>query len=389
MRHKILFCASRASHIQRFHRPYLAYFQSLGWQVDVVAQGACPLPEVNKSYDVPFHKQNALVGAAGTIHKLAVLLRTQQYDVVSAHTTLAGVLIRMAVVAAGRGVRPVMLQTSHGYLFDANGGMRARGYTLCEQLTAQPVDCLMVMNREDDQIARRFHLAKDIRLIDGMGLDPVRLPEVAKAELLAFRAALGYTERHFLLLCVGEFSARKNQACILRAFAAASPHMPQARLVLVGQGELETACQKLAAELEISHLVQFAGEVANPNLYYRAADAVVSASEYEGLPFNIMEALYCGLPVLTTDAKGSRDLIRDGENGLVVPRGDADRMALAMQRLTDQDIYRTIRRQAVLPQDYLLSNAFEKVIDCYRAHVPYLQTERRLQDGREPARRKE
>ena len=79
--------------------------------------------------------------------------------------------------------------------------------------------------------------------------------------------------------------------------------------------------------------LHFPGHVADMASLYRAADAAVSASRYEGLPFNIMEAMHCGLPVVASRVKGHVDLIEEGRNGLLYEYGNVDACAGQLQRL--------------------------------------------------------
>ena len=90
------------------------------------------------------------------------------------------------------------------------------------------------------------------------------------------------------------------------------------------------------------------------------ANAAISASRSEGLPFNIMEAMYTGLPVVASAVKGHEDLIRDGETGLLYPYGDADACARAVLRLLDSpELREKLVRQA---RENVLQYGLERVL---------------------------
>ena len=116
----------------------------------------------------------------------------------------------------------------------------------------------------------------------------------------------------------------------------------------------------------------FPGFVTDIGRWYVLADAAVSSSRKEGLPFNIMEAMYCGLPVVASVAKGHLDLIRDGENGLLYPYGDADTCARCILRLlTEPEFAQNIGRQAA--EDalrYSLEQVFPQVMNLYYSVLP-------------------
>jgi glycosyltransferase involved in cell wall biosynthesis len=113
----------------------------------------------------------------------------------------------------------------------------------------------------------------------------------------------------FRVVCVAEFSLRKNQSALIEAFAHTAPQMPDVRLVFAGEGTELDRCKMMASALGISDRVEFMGFVKDiPNLL-RHCDLLVSASRHEGLPFCVMEAMAMGLPILASDIAGHRDLL--------------------------------------------------------------------------------
>ena len=97
----------------------------------------------------------------------------------------------------------------------------------------------------------------------------------------------------------------------------------------------------------------FLGHQRDTNQLYRSCDCLISASRFEGLPFNVMEAIYCGLEVIVSDVKGNRDLA-ESCGGTVYPYGDAPTLAALMQRAE--------RSTALGSSDgkFLLENVFEE-----------------------------
>ena len=134
------------------------------------------------------------------------------------------------------------------------------------------------------------------------------------------------------------FKHQKNHALLLRAFALLE--RPDARLMLLGNGELEPDLRRLAAELGIADRVIFAGFHPDPTPFYRTADLFVLSSDYEGFGNVIVEALACGTPVVSTDCpSGPAEILADGEFGALVPVGDAQALARAIdRRSTDRTI---------------------------------------------------
>jgi glycosyltransferase EpsD len=139
-------------------------------------------------------------------------------------------------------------------------------------------------------------------------------------------------------------------------------------LVLPGEGKKLAKCRKLARKLGISHRVRFPGYVQDMAPWYAMANAAVSASRSEGLPFNIMEAMYFGLPVVASDAKGHTDLIRHRETGLLFPLDDPAACAGQIRCLTEDPRLADRMSQAARREvaQYGLSAVQPRVMELYR-----------------------
>jgi len=136
------------------------------------------------------------------------------------------------------------------------------------------------------------------------------------------------------------FEAHYNVACVLRAFARIQRRYPDARLLVAGDGKERGALERLAHQLNLRN-AEFLGRVRPDRMpsLYDAADVYLNAPDIDNMPGSILEAFASGLPVVTTDAGGIPYMVRDGENGLIVPRGDDAGMAAAALRvLTDPSL---------------------------------------------------
>ena len=142
-------------------------------------------------------------------------------------------------------------------------------------------------------------------------------------------------ERRFEIVTVGSLTVPKNQELLINAFAQIADAWPTHRLVLYGKGPKLELLQTLADSLGISDRVVFAGYSTNVYESIKAAELFVLSSDYEGMPNALMEAMATGLPCVSTDCDGAgaRGLIEDGKNGLLVPKGDVESLADAMNRM--------------------------------------------------------
>ena len=153
------------------------------------------------------------------------------------------------------------------------------------------------------------------------GVIDQRKLELAKEELSHpwFGASQADTP---VIVAVGRLQAQKDYPMMLRSFALLLEHR-QARLVILGEGELRKDLEYLASELNISEYVSLHGFESNPFKFFANANVFALSSQYEGLPTVLIEALACGCPVVSTNCpSGPEEILEKGEFGSLVNVGD-------------------------------------------------------------------
>ena len=132
------------------------------------------------------------------------------------------------------------------------------------------------------------------------------------------------------------FQALYNVPCVLRAFAVIQARLPDARLIVVGDGPERERVHETARALALRN-VEFIGAVRPEAMgrWYDEADVYLNASDIDNMPNSIIEAFACGLPVVTTRAGGIPYVVEHERNGLLVDCGDHDALAAAALRLLD------------------------------------------------------
>lgn len=269
-------------------------------------------------------------------------------------------MVRAAALLLPKKKRPKVYCVCHGYLFGEDDGLKKWPYLLPEKLFMAVTDVLMVMNREDEAIAKKHRLAgKRLVFIHGMGLDPEKLPPITAEERETGRRELGFSSEEILFVYAAEFSKRKNQGELLRAFSGAAKKQPRIRLLLAGSGSCLEECKALAEELRLGDRVRFLGYVEEMGRLYRLCDAAVSSSRMEGLPFNIMEAMACGLPVVASRIKGHTDLLGEDSPWLYSEEDELAQLLTKADELAPMDW-----RERLKP--YLLENVREELRGEYR-----------------------
>jgi len=148
-------------------------------------------------------------------------------------------------------------------------------------------------------------------------------------------------EREKKITAAGRLVPQKNYGMMLRAFYAFSEKYPDFKLVICGEGSARSSVEDLIRELELESRVKLLGQVANPHEIMHNSVAFALSSDYEGMPNALLEAMALGVPSVSSDCPcgGPSDLIKNRENGILVPVGDADAMAAAFESLaTDAEL---------------------------------------------------
>ena len=156
---------------------------------------------------------------------------------------------------------------------------------------------------------------------------------VPPAQARAARHALTLPRDAFFWLAVGRLDTPKDYANLFAGLAQLRTMTPPPCICIAGEGPLASTLAAQAVALGVSDRVRFLGLRRDIPDLLNAADALVLSSAWEGLPNAIMEAMAAGLPVVSTDVGGVRELVQDGTNGYVVPPRDPLALADAMRRL--------------------------------------------------------
>ncbi len=139
------------------------------------------------------------------------------------------------------------------------------------------------------------------------------------------------------IVMIGSFVAKKGQELAIRTISELKQRNCNVHLYLLGDGEMKTQLVSLAQQLNVEDLIHFEGLVDQPEKYLQKSKIYFHTASYEPFGLVLLEAMACGLPVICTDGKGNRDLIKDGVNGFILFERDAKLLADKIQFLLDND----------------------------------------------------
>ena len=255
----------------------------------------------------------------GAYLDLAKHFRYIHPDVVHTHSSKAGILGRLAARRCGV---PCIVHTIHGLPFDEYRGRLANwAYRVAERRAARWSHRLIAVSADMADRAAAAGLApREHIAVVYSGLDADRF-RAASGEREAVRQAWGVAPDEFVFLAIARLFHMKGYEFLLPAFAEAARRRPNVRLVIAGSGILRPALEALAAHLGVAERVRFLGLVPAegiPALVW-ASDAVVHAGLREGLARVLPQAGLCRRPAVAYDIGGAREVLRDGENGFLLP----------------------------------------------------------------------
>jgi glycosyltransferase involved in cell wall biosynthesis len=331
---RIAFVISRGDEIGGAHihvRDLSAALRSRGAEVIVLAGRGGRFPNHLKERGIPIHCIRNLQRSVGpfqavrAVLEIRQLLRELRPDIVSTHSTSAGVLGRIAACSLGI---PALF-TAHGWGFTKGHPWTQRFvFWLVEWVAAPLASRIITVCESDFRAAERSCLTRKDRLV----AIPNAMPDVQES----LRAQPERSPPSIVM--VARMASQKDHSTLLRALAQLRDLDWQ--LELIGDGPLFPALEALAASLGIASRVRFVGY--RPDVAERLADGqiFVLASKWEGFPRSILEAMRAGLPVIASDVGGVRESVREGETGFVVPRGDVDVLRDRLRLLIGSPIQR-------------------------------------------------
>lgn len=255
--------------------------------------------------------------------RLMRIVRAWHPNVLHSHMVHANLMARALQLVAPV---PALVSTIHN-VYEGNAVLMA-GYRLTNGL----VDRMTIISQAAAErfIGERIIPADLLRVVPN-GIDPDLYRQPAEVRN-GLRRALGLGGE-FAWLAVGRFETAKDYPNMLRAFASVHERHPEAVLLLAGRGALQDETESLARELELGPAVRFLGVREDVAALISAADGYVMSSAWEGMPMVLLEAAAGGLPIVTTRAGGTAEVVLDGESGYLTPPGDSPALASAMLRL--------------------------------------------------------
>lgn len=324
---RIVFVISRADDIGGAHihvRDLSTALRSRSVDAIVLTGGEGRLADQLRERGIPVHCLRNLQRSVGPFRAFMAVLEIRQRlwelhpDLVSTHSTTAGLLGRLAARSLGI---PVLF-TAHGWGFTEGRPWSQRLVFWLVEWAAAPLAARIITVCESDlKAAARTRLTRQARLVAISNA----MPDVGAS----LRARPERSPPRVVM--VARLSWWKDHATLLRALARLVDL--EWELELVGDGPLRPEIEALSASLGITSRVCFSGFRSDVASRLAEAQLFVLATRWEGFPRSILEAMRAGLPVIASDVGGVRESVRDGETGFLVPQGDVNALCDSLRIL--------------------------------------------------------
>lgn len=248
------------------------------------------------------------------------------FEVIHAHSTKAGGLVRLPFVAQGTKT----VYTPNGiFTMNPNAGKFKQFVARRIELSlAGRCSGIIAVSPEEQEHMLEIGFAKEQVHFIANGIRKQSWPKRDEV-----RRALNIKPDQIVIGFLGRLAPQKNPLLLIRAFAEMN-HDESVCLAIVGKGKLEGHCHRLARELNVDSRIKWLGfKTAQESM--PAFDVFAMPSRYEGMPYVMMEAMSVGLPIVATNVGGTGVGIDHNVNGFVVPNDESSPLSFRLQALVD------------------------------------------------------
>jgi glycosyltransferase involved in cell wall biosynthesis len=313
---------------------------------------------------------------AAALAQIVRVVREFEPHVVHTHMAKAGAVGRLAAAihhrTNGRRRRLAVVHTYHGHVLEGYfSPVATRMAVGVERRLARLTDRLVAISptiRRELLEEQRIGTPGQYRVVP-LGFDLRALASIGDRERAAARAALNVPAGAHVVTTVGRLTAIKEHRLFLEAAAAIAARDRDALFLIAGDGELRSALEQLARALGIGDRVRFLGWRRDLATIYGASDLFLLTSRNEGTPVALIESLAAGVPAVSTDVGGVRDVIGGDELGLLAPFGDvaaiADRVGSLLPDPDRRRVMGAAGRRASLAR-YSIDRLLDDIEALYR-----------------------
>lgn len=344
---KILFICTTDNMIWQFLTPHIRDLISYGAKVDCVCSKTGfwfdSLKDMGfNMIDIKFKRSPINLTNFKAYNKLKKLQKQNNYNLIYCQQPTGGLMGRFI----GKKFKLPVIYTAHGFFFfKGNNKLKNLVYRSAERYMAKYTDILITMNNEDFESAKKFK-AKKKYLINGIGLDVKKFSlkneelkeeknSILQEDIIELKNELNISLNDRVILSVSEFIPRKNYKTMLETISKLAEQRGDFKYLMCGTGWQLEEMKTLAKKLDILQYVRFLGYRTDIDKIMKISDIFFHQSFHEGLTMGIIEAMYFGLPVVTSRVRGNQDLIDENLGGFLTSPIDIETQVASLNKLLD------------------------------------------------------
>jgi len=433
---KVLFVATVDSHIRHFHIPYLKYFKDRGYEVHVATSDDEKEQFKNCDYKhkISFERSPFKINNLKAINQMFELYKKEQFDIIHCHTPMGSVVARLAFRKYKRNltrlnrkigqqneatennfphptshISPLIIYTAHGFHFYKGAPILYwLIYYPMEKWLSKYTDKLVLINKEDFEIAKNKFKAKKTYRINGIGVDAEKFnfymsdeeKKKLKKELSSIKDGFNINQADTVITYVAELINRKNQVLLIEIIKSIIEEQannnqtnntynkvnnkttakisdnsnnqdnikPQnIKVLLVGEGINKDYYQKLIDKYNLNANILLTGYRNDVPKIFKISDICISCAKQEGLPVNLIEGCMSGLPILATNCRGNNEVVIDNKNGYLVDINNKEKFKNKLIKLISNKSIRERLGKSALEESkkYKLSKVMDEMKKIY------------------------
>ena len=330
--------------VRNFLRPLIYHLEQQGYDVTAACSKGEYFPELKADgihiVDIPISRSMNVLKHAKSSWILYRRLKKNRFDIIHVHTPIAGLIGRFAAKLAGV---PIKIYTAHGFYFhDDMPEMKRRFHIGLEKIGAKCGDYIFTQSDEDRHTAIKTGIARPDGICaigNGVDLDRFNLSAVSEEHARNLYTEFHIPEKAPLVGMIGRMVREKGYMEFFEAAAMILREFPDAHFLCIGDqlksdhdGSRKDFMNQIK-KLDIRDRTHFTGLRKDIPELLSILDVYTLPSYREGMPRSIIEAMGMKLPVVTTNIRGCREEVVDGETGYIVPPKDAESLGKAIAAL--------------------------------------------------------
>ena len=322
-----------------FYLPLVPDLQSQGYEVVSLSSPGPELQELREKgvrcIEVPMERHISIKSDLLSLWKIIRTFRKEKPDIVHSMTPKAGML---CMVAAWICRVPVRIHTFTGLVWPTASGLKRKILMGTDWLTcACATHVIPEGEGVKNDLLNHGITHKPLKVLGYGNVRGIDLEHYARTEKVMRDADKIRGKDIFTFVFVGRIVRDKGINELIAAFKRLQAKVPKIRLILVGEYEdnLDPIAPEARKEIEDNPCILAVGKQEDVRPWLAASDALVFPSYREGFPNVVIEAGAMGLPSIVTDINGSREIIQDGVNGLIVPSKNEDALLKEMEKLVE------------------------------------------------------